>query len=225
MDDKPIDRRKFFRRGLKELIAPIAKAIAPLEKMANHIGSMEAQLAKANKPKLVVKPAANTLPTTAPPAWLRAPGALAETDFASTCTKSGECVKVCPAKCISIDPTGKEGNGLPVIDINHMPCVVCDGLYCMYACPSGALVPTPLAEIDMGTAEWRETLCARSHGEECTICIDRCPLGSAAIELLEGKVHVIEDGCIGCGVCEHACPTAPKSIVVIPKSARPAGAN
>src|SRR5262249_32665814 len=96
----------------------------------------------------------------------------------------------------------------------------------MHVCPTGALVPTPLADIDMGTAKWREITCVRSHGEDCTICVDRCPLGSAAIELLDGKIYVIEGGCIGCGVCEHACPTTPKSIVVIPKAARPiAGAN
>jgi NAD-dependent dihydropyrimidine dehydrogenase PreA subunit len=41
-----------------------------------------------------------------------------------------------------------------------------------------------------------------------------------ALELIEGKVTVHEDGCIGCGVCEHHCPTLPKSIVVIPKAAR-----
>jgi len=215
MSDKPMDRRRFFRRGLQELIKPLADAIAPLEQVANQLGSMEAKLSKPAPPSQ--KP---TIKLQSPPAWLRPPGALDEAAFASTCIKSGECVNVCPARCISIDTTGKKGNGLPVIDVNHMPCVVCDGLYCMHACPSGALVPTALADIDMGTAKWREMTCVRSQGEDCTICVDRCPLGSAAIELLEGKIHVIEDGCIGCGVCEHACPTSPKSIVVIPKAAK-----
>jgi len=72
----------------------------------------------------------------------------------------------------------------------------------------------------MGTAVWKESTCLRTRGEPCTICIDQCPVGSVAIELREGKVHVIEDGCIGCGVCEHYCPTTPKSIVVTPRDAR-----
>jgi NAD-dependent dihydropyrimidine dehydrogenase PreA subunit len=26
---------------------------------------------------------------------------------------------------------------------------------------------------------------------------------------------VIEDGCVGCGVCQDQCPTEPKSIIVL----------
>jgi ferredoxin-type protein NapG len=81
-------------------------------------------------------------------------------------------------------------------------------------------MPTALGLIDMGTAEWDEMHCARSHGENCTICIDRCPIGSVAIELCDGRIHVIEKGCTGCGVCQQQCPTTPKSIVVIPRAAR-----
>jgi len=165
MADKPIDRRRFFRRGLQELIKPLVEAITPLEQAANHIGSMEQRIAKA-KPL----PAPKTT-------WLRPPGALAEDLLQTTCVQSGECVNVCPARCISLDVVGEKGDGLPFIDVNHMPCVVCDGLYCMHACPTGALVPTPLADIDMGTARWRESTCVRSQGEDCTICVDRCPLG------------------------------------------------
>jgi ferredoxin-type protein NapG len=215
-DDKPIDRRRFFRRGLAELFKPLGEAIAPLEKAAKQIGAMEEQLARqqqAAKPKLA-KP---SMPL---PVWLRPPGALDESGFTSTCSRSGECVNVCPAKCIKIDATGAKGKGAPFIEVNEMPCVVCDGLYCMHACPSGALVPTPLADIDMGTAVWREHLCVRDKGEECTLCVDRCPLGTAAIELIDGRVTVNPHGCIGCGVCEHECPTTPKSIVVYPKAMR-----
>jgi NAD-dependent dihydropyrimidine dehydrogenase PreA subunit len=88
----------------------------------------------------------------------------------------------------------------------------------MEVCPSGALVKTPRLEIDMGTASWHEGLCLRSHAQDCTICVDQCPLGSAAIVIdAQGKVDVVEEGCIGCGVCEHACPTSPKSIEIIPR--------
>jgi NAD-dependent dihydropyrimidine dehydrogenase PreA subunit len=60
----------------------------------------------------------------------------------------------------------------------------------------------------------------RSKGEQCTICVDQCPLGATAIELREGKIDVHPLGCIGCGVCQYYCPTNPKSITVIPKSAK-----
>src|SRR5687768_16571486 len=147
-DEKPIDRRRFFRRGLAELFKPLADAIAPLEEAANQIGSMEEQIAKQRKAETakLAKPQVDL-----PPAWLRPPGAILEKDFLNTCTRSGECVNVCPARCISIDETGAKGKGVAYIDVNHMPCVLCDGLYCMHACPTGALVPTPLSDIDMGT--------------------------------------------------------------------------
>jgi MauM/NapG family ferredoxin protein len=142
---------------------------------------------------------------------------LPEPDFLSTCSRCGTCVSVCPAQAIKIDSSGARANGAPYIVASEMPCVACDSLACMNGCPSGALVFTPLAQIDMGTAQWQEMLCVRSRGEECRICVDQCPLGEAAITLDGRRVKVIEDGCIGCGVCEHQCPTSPKSITVTPR--------
>ena len=131
---------------------------------------------------------------------------------------------VCPANAIKLDTSGVYGHGSPYIVASESPCVACEGLHCMQNCPSGALVFTPLAEIDMGTATWHEHLCVRSRGEDCRLCVDQCPLGSAAITLDGYRVNVIESGCIGCGVCEHYCPTTPdKAIVVIPKASRESG--
>jgi translation initiation factor RLI1 len=45
-------------------------------------------------------------------------------------------------------------------------------------------------------------------------------VGTAALELLDNRIVVHEDHCTGCGVCQNKCPTDPKSIVVMPKSAR-----
>ena len=73
--------------------------------------------------------------------------------------------------------------------------------------------------IVLGTAVWRQEFCIRSHGEECTICVDQCPLGSAAIVVDGRAIRVINEACIGCGVCEHDCPTSPKAIEVIPRAA------
>jgi ferredoxin-type protein NapG len=90
----------------------------------------------------------------------------------------------------------------------------------MYNCPTGAITAVPIGLIDMGTARWLEGRCVRSQGTECTMCVDRCPIGNRAIELVAGKVTIHPDGCTGCGVCEHECPTNPKSIVVIPAALR-----
>src|SRR5213075_19855 len=109
------------------------------------------------------------------------PGAVSEQAFRETCSRCGICVSVCPAHAIKIDPSGNKGAGAPYIDVSAMPCVVCDGTPCMHNCPSGALLPTPIADIDMGTAVWNVSSCLRTHDQQCQICVDQCPLGSAAI--------------------------------------------
>jgi ferredoxin-type protein NapG len=74
----------------------------------------------------------------------------------------------------------------------------------------------------MGTAVWHEQTCVRTHGEACTMCVDHCPVGTAALDFDGHRVVVHEDGCVGCGVCQNSCPTDPKSITVTPKRLRDA---
>ena len=216
-DEKPIDRRRFFRQGLRELLKPLADAARPLEEVVRQLNDLERVGGAFGLADPYHSPSA---PVPAQEHWHRPPGALPEKQFLETCSRCGQCERVCPAQCIRIDYSGTRGNGAPYIDVDAMPCVLCDGLACMHNCPSGALRPTPLSEIDMGTAVWNEHLCLRSTGGECTICIDHCPVGTTALELRDNRVHVNEDGCTGCGVCQHDCPTHPKSIVVMVKSAR-----
>lgn len=210
-DDKPIDRRRFFREGLRELFKPLAASVEPLEEAMHQLGRLE-EAFPTPPPRPPVRPQVGK--------WLRPPGALEERSFLDTCSRCAKCVNVCPAQCIKIDATGVEGAGAPYIDPDMMPCVVCDGLHCMQECPSGALVPTALAAIDMGTAVWNDHICLRATGENCTICVDECPVGEVAIKLRDGQIDVIEEGCIGCGVCQNRCPTDPKSIVVVPRGVR-----
>lgn len=207
MSDRPIDRRRFFREGLRELLKPLQKAADPIERALSELEAINTPRVARGKPTRT--------------AWLRPPGALLEQDFLNTCSRCGTCATVCPAHAIKIDTSGVKANGAPYIDASEMACVVCDGLHCMQNCPSGALKFTPVAEIDMGTAVWHEHRCVRTTGgQECRICIDQCPLGSAAIVLEANRVKVIEEGCIGCGVCEQQCPTEPKSITITPRAAR-----
>lgn len=232
-------RRRFFRFGLRELLKPLAQAVDAAAEVAHQVGKIESPDAPPSSPSPVRPEPASpqqmptirspegetssrgrsryTVPAKPPAPPLRPPGAIAESLMPSTCERTGECVRACPAQCIKLN--APIAGGLPRIEVDAMPCVVCDGLYCMHACPTGALVPTPLADIDMGTAVWNESTCLRSHGQDCAICVDECPIGNVAIELVDGRVHVIESGCIGCGVCQNRCPTTPKSIVVIPKPA------
>jgi ferredoxin-type protein NapG len=96
----------------------------------------------------------------------------------------------------------------------------------MKACPTGALVLVQqVQDIDMGLAVLEPGRCLRgpggylpggSGGEDCRICVDQCPLGESALGIdAAGRVDV-RPGCVGCGVCERACPTEPASIIVQP---------
>jgi MauM/NapG family ferredoxin protein len=210
--DRNVDRRRFFREGFRELLKPLVKAAEPIENALRQFEAMTDE--SAASPKARDKAPRENLKLDV---WLRPPGALPDQQFRDTCSRCRACVEICPAECIHIDPTGKLGDGAPYINPNAMACVVCDGLKCMHVCPSGALVPTALMDIDMGTAVWNQETCLRNKGEDCVICVEQCPLGSIAIELRGGMIHVHEEGCIGCGVCQQQCPTAPKSIAVVPR--------
>jgi ferredoxin-type protein NapG len=215
-----MDRRRFFREGLRELLRPMSKAVEPIHRVAEELGRLEPDPPPPPPPP-APHPAHEPAPLQDaghPSNWLRPPGALAvDEQFTGACSRCGKCAEVCPAQCIKIDATRAVANGAPYIEPDVMPCILCTGLECMHNCPSGALLPTPLDEIDMGTARWHEQVCLRTHGEPCTMCVDHCPIGPAALELVDGRVVVHEAACAGCGVCKNNCPTDPKSITVTPR--------
>jgi len=218
-EDRPFNRRNFFLQGFKELLRPMQNAAGPLEEVIKQLSTLDLEAEaverhRAEKPSRPVPSDAGQM--IAIP--IRPPGALPEQKFRETCSRCGECVKVCPVQCIKIDSTGVKGAGAPFIEIDSAACALCDGLLCMNKCPSGALMPTPIGEIDMGTAIWQEASCLRTTGDGCTTCVDVCPIGEMAIVVDEKRIKVIENGCTGCGMCQNRCPTLPKSIVVKPRS-------
>lgn len=172
---------------------------------------------------------------------LRPPGARPEAEFVETCRTCGECVAVCPAQCIVIDAA--VAGGKPYIEARNSPCVVCTSLACTQHCPSGALEPVgEAAAIRMGLARVNPDTCLRGEGDDCTDCIEVCPFGEDAIGLGEpwfqapGQPDAVSStdgapdghagpapievraGCVGCGLCERACPTSAPSIIVLPWS-------
>jgi len=194
----PVERRGFFREVLLSVLGPAADF---LESRLDDVKVGFAPLAAVSRPERLLRP----------------PGALTESDFVRQCSRSGECAEACPVKAIkSLDVDDEDLDGTPCIDASEQPCVVCDGLHCMEACPSGALQPVPRDEINMGLAVADPELCLRAKGEDCRTCIEKCPIGERALTIAEGRVVVLDTGCVGCGVCEHACPASPKAITVYP---------
>ncbi len=208
-DSIPQGRRDFFRKALFKALRPAAdyleKKLPPaLRNLADASDVAE---------RLVV---------------LRPPGARRESEFLETCFRCGSCADHCPADSISLLKTADERmKGTPYVDASLRACVICNDLSCMKVCPSGALQLVDRLDIRMGFALVDHETCVRSKGEDCTICVEVCPIGKEAIRVgVDGRIEVIDPsctgvGCTGCGLCQERCPTRPvRAIVVRPYSTR-----
>jgi len=71
---------------------------------------------------------------------LRPPGALDEDIFLASCIKCGQCLQVCPPQVIKLAGISQGfGIGTPYIVPRQGGCILCSGLPCVLACPTGAL--------------------------------------------------------------------------------------
>jgi MauM/NapG family ferredoxin protein len=153
------------------------------------------------------------------PPPLRPPGMMHELMLVNDCIRCGKCIEVCPAS--AIHPLGPERGaaaGTPFIDARLMPCVLCTGLKCTHVCPSGALIPVYVnKDVTMGLAVLDESRCVAHHGTACDVCFKQCPVPGAIRIDGDARVFVEPELCVGCGLCEHVCPTEPQSIRVVPR--------
>lgn len=152
------------------------------------------------------------------PAPLRPPGAIDEQLLADTCHRCGKCAEACPEQAIRALPE-RYGPwaGTPFLIARERACVVCADTPCAAACPTGAL-RLPDGVIDMGTAarDWQR--CQAFWGTPCDACFRACPRPGAIRLDSHGHPHVDSMKCVGCGLCEKACPMEPSAIVVRPRS-------
>ncbi|HDN79715.1 MAG TPA: 4Fe-4S binding protein [Chloroflexi bacterium] len=166
------------------------------------------------------------------PRQLRPPGATEES-LLSRCVRCGECLKVCPTGALQPDLSGLERLWTPVfvprIGYCSYNCNACGAV-----CPTGAIPALSLEEkraTVIGKAIVDASRClAWAHLQPCEVCVKTCPLPRKAIELVKveavnklGEVvtvkcpQVIEELCVGCGICEFNCPVpGPGAIKVRP---------
>jgi ferredoxin-type protein NapG len=156
------------------------------------------------------------------PPLLRPPGAQLEQDFLAACIRCGQCVEACPYDTLLLAGVTEGASlGTPYLVARENPCYLCQNygeMRCIPACPSGALQPVAeKSDVRMGVAVIDQDKCLAWNGVVCRACWHACPFPDAAIELdLRGRAIIIEDACVGCGICVHACLTEPTSITIVP---------
>ena len=160
-----------------------------------------------------------------PAGSLRPPGARPEAEFLALCIRCGRCGTACAAGCIRFgDELGPEGS-TPYIVAEERACVLC--MQCGEVCPSGALEPIPedlavVAErVRMGTAVIDNGQCwARGGRGVCRACWYACPFADLAV-VLRGpflRPFIVDEHCVGCGLCAQACPPDAHAITMRPPS-------
>jgi ferredoxin-type protein NapG len=144
----------------------------------------------------------------------RPPHAVSESEFVVGCTKCDACLEACPPHAIFRTPES-EGilAGLPILDADSQPCLMCDDMPCVPACEAGVLrFDAPVA---MGLAIIDSNTCLPFNGTICTACAERCPVQDA-LTMEAGLPKIHDDVCTGCGVCLYVCPAPGNAIHLVP---------
>ena len=55
----------------------------------------------------------------------------------------------------------------------------------------------------------------------CRLCFEVCPYPNRAVELVGAQLGPLfhPEACVGCGLCEEACPDGAHAIVILPLEA------
>ena len=160
-------------------------------------------------------------------AQVRPPGGQDEDHLLSACIRCERCVEICPQNALRPAhlEDGVLGVRTPTVDFNNGWCDFCkehnDGVpLCEKACPTDALRIEPEAtaeETILGKAYIIRDWCLAYRNTGCRFCYDACvdDAGYGAIELDEHKRPVvIEDKCVGCGICQKVCVSQKEGSIV-----------
>ncbi|MFT7581206.1 MAG: ferredoxin-type protein NapG [Myxococcota bacterium] len=219
-------RRGFFQEGVKQMQATSAEVLRSVGEAADVVRDVIDSLEEPELRSLWQETQPRPQPARiAPPRpkavrpVIRPPGARPEAAFLTLCGTCHACVEACEPEAIIAAPAesraGREGT--PMLRVHYVPCDLCVDVPCASACPTGALQPLAVAEINLGTAVVFRDLCLNGLGDSCDICVDQCPIGPTALTMGEDGFPVVFDAaCTGCGQCVRHCPTYPVALHVVP---------
>jgi formate hydrogenlyase subunit 6/NADH:ubiquinone oxidoreductase subunit I len=144
----------------------------------------------------------------------------------SICSSTGACLQ--PA----VSEAGLEGLWTPVAMMRQGYCEFNCRL-CGQVCPSGAIKELTLEikqKTKMGIAYFDKNRCLPYYkSEDCLVCEEHCPTPDKAIKFLPTLVEkngskkmvkipeIVEQLCIGCGICEYKCPIVGRAGVYVVK--------
>lgn len=150
------------------------------------------------------------------------PGAVSLRNFSRHCTGCQLCVAQCPNGVLR--PSSSLLSLMqPRVSYERGYCrPECN--VCSQVCPAGAIKPLSLEDKSstvIGHAVWVADNCiVNADGVKCGNCARHCPYG--AISMINHPDNpdlripaVNEDRCIGCGACEHVCPSRPFSAIYV----------
>jgi len=166
---------------------------------------------------------------------VRPPGSRPEPEFLDRCIRCHKCIRICSTSGRFLQPSFLEGG----LESFLTPVGVARYGYCEYnctmcteVCPTQAIHPLDLEtkkKTVIGLAFIDRSRCIPWYkNEKCIVCEEQCPTPKKAIELREEKVvhfdgtermvlrpYVIEELCIGCGICETKCPVEGESAIKV----------
>ncbi|MGB0910847.1 MAG: 4Fe-4S dicluster domain-containing protein [Nitrospirales bacterium] len=141
-------------------------------------------------------------PITEREGWLRPPGAAEESEFLDQCTKCADCLDACPYHAIRKNVVDQ----YPVIFPDEKACELCEDFPCIDACETDALLPVLSSfDVRMGIAKISYRDCTADQG--CNACVSKCPHEAISMDFSTFKLSVVDDQCVGCGLCQSICRT------------------
>ncbi|MCL6629791.1 MAG: 4Fe-4S dicluster domain-containing protein [Armatimonadetes bacterium] len=152
---------------------------------------------------------------------IRPPGAVEESKFVTLCTRCGQCMKACPTNGLqpAIHEAGLEGFWTPIL-VPRIGCCQQDCNACGQVCPTDAIQPFKVEDkphIFIGTAVIDRSMCiAWNSGKTCLVCDEYCSYKAIKWEADETGIRrpfVDDTICVGCGICESACPVQPVAAI------------
>jgi len=150
------------------------------------------------------------------------PGSAGIEGFTSKCTACHLCISQCPTQVLTpaFLEYGAGGVFQPRMDYSVSPCTY-ECVRCGEVCPTGAILPlAPEAKklVQIGKAKFVKDDCiVITKKTECGACSEHCP--TKAVHMVKSEGHFLpevnEDLCIGCGSCEHPCPSTPDKAIYV----------